>query len=81
MATAAYISGMQKIASLVSQKKNPVVEQRFLEFFQYDGNSGVAPDLRPVTGTLLQLSDLPVNQDHHVGFLRKQRPMTAPTMP
>jgi hypothetical protein len=49
MATAAYISGMQKIASLVSQK-NPVVEQRFLEFFQDDGNSGVAPDLRPATG-------------------------------
>jgi hypothetical protein len=36
MAMAAYIIGMQKIASLASPKKR-VVEQGFLEFFQDDG--------------------------------------------
>jgi hypothetical protein len=36
MAMAAYIIGMQKIASLASPKKR-VVEHGFLEFFQDDG--------------------------------------------
>ncbi len=36
---AAYIIGMQKIASLASPKKR-VVEQGFLEFFQDDGQTG-----------------------------------------
>jgi hypothetical protein len=36
MVMAAYIIGMQKIASLASPKKR-VVEQGFLEFFQDDG--------------------------------------------
>jgi hypothetical protein len=39
MAMAAYIIGMQKIASLASPKKR-VVEQGFLEFFQDDGQTG-----------------------------------------
>jgi len=39
MAMAAYIIGMQKIASLASAKKK-VVEQGFLEFFQDDGQTG-----------------------------------------
>jgi hypothetical protein len=39
MAMAAYIIGMQRIASLASPKKR-VVEQGFLEFFQDDGPAG-----------------------------------------
>jgi hypothetical protein len=39
MAMAAYIIGMQKIASLASPKKR-VVEQGFLEFFQDDEQTG-----------------------------------------
>jgi hypothetical protein len=39
MAMAAYIIGMQKIASLASPKKR-VVEQGFLGFFQDDGQTG-----------------------------------------
>jgi hypothetical protein len=40
MAMAAYIIGMQKIASLAPPKKKRVVEEGFLEFFEDDGQPG-----------------------------------------
>jgi hypothetical protein len=45
MAMAAYIIGMQEIASLASPKKR-VVEQGFLEFFQDDGQARSNPKVK-----------------------------------